>query len=692
MGEFSDVLLGALYDHGVSDPEGVLATVLERLPAAAAAGSQHRRLNGGGTEGGSASDEGQNIALVILCLVCAGAASGLTQGLLSLDIMEMKIKEQSGSEAEKKAARRVLPIIAKHHLLLVTLMLWNAAAMEALPIFLANLVPEWVAIVLSVSLVLVVGEILPAAVLTGPKQLNIASALVPVVYCVMALFFVVAYPISRVLDHLLGHDEGITQYNRHEMVTLVRLQHEEGTTRAGSVAGFGGTSGGGGSGGIGGIGGGGGLSAGAGGEHRMDQEEVTIIEGALTFRNIQVNQVMTPISDAFMLECHERLNYKTLAEIFKAGYSRIPVYDGDPNTIIGLILVKDLIFVDPEDETPIKNFVQLFGRQPTYVWLDDSLGNTLAGFRAQSSHMAMVQEVVESEGAADSVYRNVGIVTLEDIIETILGAEIEDEHDADDARFATGRQQRDFDMARMRLLNSKMADATTSLGEDEVRAVAAHLLSNVKQIQQLFRQDMEAVRELVRRGMLVELKRKSTNAVKPELEDIIYRRGIPTTFCTLVLNGKVTVVAGRDEFSVELGPWSILAADSLISGDHMYSPDFQAHLTSETARVVRLSIYSDFGRTALTRFDALDLRKAELGLAVMKEHAPPKKPASAGQHRDSTVVRSISPMTRIARQSAASSNNIGFAQEVTSTSAKEANESTPGGPEKLTPVPGPDQA
>jgi metal transporter CNNM len=83
--------------------------------------------------------------------------------------MEMTIKARSGTPSEQKYAAKVLPVISQHHLLLVTLMLWNACATEALPIFLNKLVPEYVAIIVSVTLVLFVGEIIPS-ILTGPNH------------------------------------------------------------------------------------------------------------------------------------------------------------------------------------------------------------------------------------------------------------------------------------------------------------------------------------------------------------------------------------------------------------------------------------------------------------------------------------------------------------------------------------------
>ena len=131
----------------------------------------HRRLVGSSTDSGSFA---LNLAMVFVCVLCAAFASGLTQGLLSLDFTEMTIKSRSGTDNEKKYAAKVIPIISRHHLLIVTLMLWNASATEALPIFLSGLVPEYLAIVISVTLVLFVGEIIPAAILTGNQQLTSA--------------------------------------------------------------------------------------------------------------------------------------------------------------------------------------------------------------------------------------------------------------------------------------------------------------------------------------------------------------------------------------------------------------------------------------------------------------------------------------------------------------------------------------
>lgn len=84
--------------------------------------------------------------------------SGLTIGLLSLDPMSLLVVKRAGKPKEKKYAARILMMVKRHHLLLVTLLLANAAAVEAMPISLAKITNEIVAIVVSVTAVLLFGE------------------------------------------------------------------------------------------------------------------------------------------------------------------------------------------------------------------------------------------------------------------------------------------------------------------------------------------------------------------------------------------------------------------------------------------------------------------------------------------------------------------------------------------------------
>ena len=88
----------------------------------------------------------------------AGLMSGLTMGLLSLDPTTLTVLRDGGTEKERRYAKRILPLVSRHHLLLVTLLLANAAAVEAMPIFLDRVSDPIIAVVVSVTAVLIFGE------------------------------------------------------------------------------------------------------------------------------------------------------------------------------------------------------------------------------------------------------------------------------------------------------------------------------------------------------------------------------------------------------------------------------------------------------------------------------------------------------------------------------------------------------
>ena len=162
----------------------------------------------------------------------------------------------------------------------------------------------------------ILGEILPSALLTGPNQLYLASLLTPFTWCVIFVLYPIAYPISKILDHWLGHDDGMTIFNRKEIYTMMQIQHEEAPKR---------------------------------GIHEHNQvmiDEVTMIGGALNLRDKTVLNVMT--TNIFMLSINDRLTLETLSKIFNSGCSRIPIYQDNRNDVIGLMIVKDLLFIDPE--------------------------------------------------------------------------------------------------------------------------------------------------------------------------------------------------------------------------------------------------------------------------------------------------------------------------------------------------------
>merc|ERR1712162_60027 len=122
--------------------------------------SRCQRRGGGGGGGGQLW-----FALISLGLVLfGGLMSGLTLGLMGLDLLELEVLRRSGTARQKREATTVAKLLRRPHLILVTLLLCNAAALEALPLTLHRFVGEVGAILLSVTAVLLFGEIIPQAI------------------------------------------------------------------------------------------------------------------------------------------------------------------------------------------------------------------------------------------------------------------------------------------------------------------------------------------------------------------------------------------------------------------------------------------------------------------------------------------------------------------------------------------------
>jgi hypothetical protein len=172
---------------------------------------------------------------------------------------------------------------------------------------------------------------------------------------------------------------------------------------------------------------------------------------------------------------------------------------------------------------------------------------------------------------------------MEDILEEILGEEIEDETDQQENVDSLHRN-RDMDLARLRLLNSKMIDE--KLSPSECAAVLAHLVANVPEVMAVCKENVKLVEALVENATVINLKRHSKDPTRPSPDDFLFRRQKLSNSCVLVLNGKMQILAGKDSFRSELGAWSVLGLDAL-SGE--FVPDFSAYILSDSLRGIRFS-------------------------------------------------------------------------------------------------------
>jgi gliding motility-associated lipoprotein GldD len=152
-------------------------------------------------------------------------------------------------------------------------------------------------------------------------------------------------------------------------------------------------------------------------EHSPEEEQ-KILKGIVEFGNTEAREIMRPRLQMFSISKDLPFG-KALSSIVEAGFSRIPVYEQNDDHIVGILYTKDLLpHLDKEDDFAWNSLMQ----KPYYVPMNKKIDDLLKEFQHQKMHMAIV---VDEYGATN------GLVTLEDIIEEILG-DINDEFDDDE--------------------------------------------------------------------------------------------------------------------------------------------------------------------------------------------------------------------------------------------------------------------
>jgi hypothetical protein len=187
----------------------------------------------------------------------------------------------------------------------------------------------------------------------------------------------------------------------------------------------------------------------------ITKEEVSILAGALDFSSKRVDQVMTPIKDAYMININDRLTAQMIKSLLESGYSRIPVYENEKTNVVGMFYVKDLALVNPDIGFRIGDIIHIIGRKFPKVVASTKLSEMLTAFKECRCHISLVFRYLnepqipeeadqtldhhhhhgddgDDDGGSDSKLaeiENVGLVTLEDLFEEILQSEINDETD-----------------------------------------------------------------------------------------------------------------------------------------------------------------------------------------------------------------------------------------------------------------------
>jgi len=487
------------------------------------------------------------LPIVGFLVMLSGLFSGLTLGLMGLDLIGLQIVQKGDNEELAKCAAKIEPLREKGNQLLCTLLLGNVAVNSALSILMADLADGIVGFLASTALIVLLGEILPQAV-CARYALQIGARTVPIVKLLMIIFYVLAKPISMVLDLVLGEEIG-TVHSRQELMEMLRLQISMGAADAVTGA--------------------------------MAEQ---VVRGALNFRDKKVEDLMTKVEDAYMLSVEARLGYDLILEIFKKGYSRIPVYGKDKDDFRGLLVSKDLMLVDPEDEIKVGDLIPIFNRRVETFTKTTVLADVLNAFKRGGTHIGIVREI-RSNLSGDSValdqMKIVGVLTLEDIMEEILHVEITDETDicVDVERNAKMRQVRDEGISSLGVFYPIWRQREPRLTPAEVAVISAHLAREVFGNSLSYR----AIEWLVSSAKL-QFRALNFPDQGQEDDECIYMAGERCDRCTLVLEGEILLTVGKEALRSTVGPFSVLARYALFQDG--YEPDFSARMHSQKVRLV----------------------------------------------------------------------------------------------------------
>lgn len=394
----------------------------------------------------------------------SGMFSGLNLGLLGLDVKNLELLTRGPFNDEDEAkdaeyAQKILPLRRRGNLLLCTILLGNVTVNSGLSILMGDLTSGIYGLIISTAIITIFGEIIPQAVCSR-YGLYVGAHTTWFIYIFMFITFPISFPISAILDKVLGEEVGniLSKNQMKRMFEMLEL------------------------------------------ENVIKSSERKIIQAALDLQEKTAKEVMTPIEEVYMLDINTQLDHKILREIYSKGFSRIPIFDKSKDNIVGILMARDLILINPDKALiTLKQLSSIIIRDVIAIEDIDKLEPLLGYFKKGLTHIGIVTQIVPGEGGRDPTKKVIGIVTLEDIIEDIIQDEIEDEWDV----YGDEKNQRKAMKEKLVLLFTDH-EAEKVLNEQEIKACLEFMQKYVKPFH-ASRMKRDVLNVLIRRSTVVEL-------------------------------------------------------------------------------------------------------------------------------------------------------------------------------------------
>ncbi|XGW14491.1 hypothetical protein V3C99_000642 [Haemonchus contortus] len=327
-------------------------------------------------------------------LLMSALFTGLNLALMSLDLDDLRrIREYDENPKTRRYAANIIPIRENGNFMLCTIILGNTIC-NAICVLTFDRMTRGLVMTLTERMIFIniiptlfimlFSEVIPQVICTK-YALPIGSRCRHLMVFFMVLTFPASYPLSKLLDYVVGKEIRMT-IDRRMLGDLMRQQQQKYET----------------------------------------VNMADVLENAMNLQVRRVRDVMTPIEKVFMISDKTQVNAKLKRQLSENRHTRIPVYRGDDrNCIIGVLNVKDLLLIDDSLDLHVGIIMQLWNRSTLFRFV--SAETPIAQLMLELKRGFPLAIVVDYLHDA-KCYQVIGIVTLEDNLEEVIG-EIYDEKD-----------------------------------------------------------------------------------------------------------------------------------------------------------------------------------------------------------------------------------------------------------------------
>ncbi|MCG7919180.1 MAG: hemolysin family protein [Candidatus Thiodiazotropha taylori] len=314
-------------------------------------------------------------------LVLSGVFSGSETALVSLSMARAEALYKEG-----RSGAHALYILKKDpSRMLITILIGNNVVNIAASAMATVIATDYfgdsgpgIAVGVLTIVILIFGEITPKSLATRFSE-RISLAMAPLIYGFMRLIYPLVWLFLQFTNWVQSSTKAMDDplITESEVITLIEHGEEEGV---------------------------------------IDTDEREMIERIFNFNDLKAEDVMTPRRQVFRLDGRRTLR-DVLPNMLTTGYSRIPIYTDDPDEIVSVIILRDLIGIIAKGELDVE--LNELGQEPVFTSAITPIDELIRILKNKSTHLAVV---VDEHGAM------VGVISLEDMLEELVG-EIYDESD-----------------------------------------------------------------------------------------------------------------------------------------------------------------------------------------------------------------------------------------------------------------------